>query len=266
MASTLSVTSQVWARTFRITPSVHPTHLSTLAPRGSGSKFADRDVVQKIIRSFLLIRRLLGDLVRYAPQVPSQVTSEAKAETPCSLWVSASDESSPLQLAGEVNNEFSEGASFEIGKIDRIVCSIFAPSGKKTRYLVLHDFWLLLCEPDLSMPGFAIVTTLWPLRQVTSFKDRSDPRTLRIGMCALPGGPLPREASASSIPLCPPPAGMEKSQSSYFALTLHFEDVKACHCADLHISGRIQEVRAQLVRQALAFVDRYCVQPLPCEV
>merc|ERR1719424_1335139 len=129
--------------------------------------------------------------------------------------------SSPLAMEeSESPDAFREGTSFEIGSVERVMCSVAAPDGKSTRYLVMNDFWLLLAQPDLSSPGWAVVKTMWPLWQVQSFVDRCDPRTLQVGLRARLGGPHPGGAQ-----LVVPPkgsAGGEEKTSSYFTLAIEF--------------------------------------------
>jgi len=162
----------------------------------------------------------------------------------------------PLHVVGEVVNNYKEGRSFALGRQDRIVCGVETPEGRHTRYLVLHPFLLLLVQPDLVSPGWAAVRTLAPVRQVESYVDRTDQRTLRLGIR------LPRGASCPGEAACYDPAKSELGFSpeehrggSFFMLTLSFEDVKRCHCADHHVKKRRQEVRAQVRQKVEAFIE-----------
>jgi len=224
---------------------------------GSGSERSG----QKAIRSFLLLRRLLADMAKYAPQVP-QERNAASLRAVVSRWGKPSEESSPLQVAEESTCPFSEDMSIEFGQTDRVVCSIATPQGKHTRYLLLHDYWLLLVQPDLTTPGWAVVKTQWPIRSVQSWIDRSDPRTLRVGMHALRGTASHGEANVyrQSEPGLTP---IGERPSSYLTLSLSFEDVKKCHMVDKHLQKRRQEVRAIVLQQAIVFLDKYCVEQLP---
>jgi len=230
---------------------------SVRRPSAGGS--AER-AAHKAVRSFLLIRRLTMDAVRYAPQVRRARPPEEGGRA--SPWAAApSCEASPLEVDEEASSGLREGTSFEIGTFQRIVCSIAGPQGKTTRYLLLHDYWLLLVQPDLAAPGFGVVSTLWPVRQVHSHVDRSDPRTLQLGMNAL--------ASAShSRPDQPgggvPGASPERPKEGFLTISLSFEDVKKCHGANVHLQKRRMEVRAQLAQRAAAFLDKYCAEPAPC--
>merc|ERR1719174_2603820 len=123
------------------------------------------------------------DLAQFAPQVPCVQTKPSLQP-----WAGASfSQPLPIQVDEEAECAFSENMHIEVGTMERIVCSLATPQGKQTRYLLLHDYWLLLVQPDLTMMGWAVVRTLWPLRSVQSLIDRSDPRTLRIGMHAIRG-------------------------------------------------------------------------------
>lgn len=141
-----------------------------------------------------------------------------------------------------------------------MVCGVVAPEGRHARYLLLHPFLLLLVQPDLLSPGWAVVRTLAPLRQVDSQIDHTDPRTLRLGIRLARGAACPSEAS----PYDPSVDAQfrlpveEHRGSSFFMLTLSFEDVKRCHCADLHFRRRRTEVRAQLRGRIEAFVEGFC--------
>jgi len=152
--------------------------------------------------------------------------------------------------------------AIELGRQDRIVCAVATKEGRRTQYLVLHPFLLLLVQPDLVSPGWAIVRTLAPVRVVESQVDRADSRTLRLGVRLARGAPGPSESSAYD-PTTGAEAGSwlsadEHRGSSLYTLTLSFEDTKRCHCADLHLSNRRKEVRAQLRRRLEAFVDGFC--------
>merc|ERR1711920_462846 len=85
--------------------------------------------------------------------------------------------------------------------------------------------------------------------------DRSDPRTLQIGM-GVPRGVAPPGEAMMSTPMGDRP-------SSYVTLTLNFEDVSRCHHADQHLQRRRLEVRSQLMRKALTFVEGCCNHPAP---
>jgi len=169
---------------------------------------------------------------------------------------------SPLYILEEVADGYREQMAIELGRQDRIVCAVATKEGRRTQYLVLHPFLLLLVQPDLVSPGWAIVRTLAPVRVVESQVDRADSRTLRLGVRLARGAPGPSESSAYD-PTTGAEAGSwlsadEHRGSSLYTLTLSFEDTKRCHCADLHLSNRRKEVRAQLRRRLEAFVDGFC--------
>jgi len=214
---------------------------------------------QKAVRCFLVLRRTLADVVRFGQKTPS-----GNGPIQPQPWLGPSDEPIPFKVEEESDEMFPEGSSFEIGRMDRIVCGVTAPNGKHTRYLLLHDYWLLLAQPDLSAPGWVVIRTSWPLRQVQSLIDRSDPRTLRLGMHAYRGGACPGEATATFSPtpmIAAPVDTMDDRLSAYYTITLNFEDVKRCHSADVHLQRRRQEVRSRLLLKAAAFVETSCPQP-----
>jgi len=205
---------------------------------------------QKTIRSFLLLRRLLMDLAQFMPQVPRERNCVPNVQP----WSNvAFNDPMPFQVDEELASDFSENMNIEVGPMERIVCSLATTQGKQTRYLLLHDFWLLLVQPDLTMMGWAVVKTLWPLRSVQSLIDRSDPRTLRLGMNALRGAVGSGEATVSRS--AESGGGAGDRPSMYLTLTLNFEDVTRCHSADKHLQKCRQEVRAKLMEKAVAFVD-----------
>ena len=134
-----------------------------------------------------------------------------------------------------------------VGDMERIVCGVLAPDGKHTRHLILHRSWLLLAQPDLSTPDRMVITTLWPVHQVQSLIDRSDPRTLRVGMMAHhSAGPPPGESVAS--------AAAPGASTAFYGIALSFEDVKRCHSADKHLQRRRHEARAQMARRLVEFL------------
>jgi len=89
-----------------------------------------------------------------------------------------------------------------------------------------------------------MLTTLWPVWQVQSLIDRSDPRTLQIGMNAHRPGMKPGEAVAYNPPV-----------STYFTLTLSFADLKKCNEAAVHLQTRRRAVRGQMLQKAASFVS-----------
>lgn len=220
-----------------------------LPPPAAGARGS---VAHRAIRSFLLLRRLLADMVRHTPEVPRERRDEQPA--PC-FWAEPTNEPTPLQVDPEHLGSFHEGLCFELGGSERIVCGVSTPEGgKETRYLLLHDFWLLLVRPDLAKPGWAVVTTLWPIQQVQCLIDRSNPRLLMVAMQGHRSGLPPGECLAERLGTGP---------STCFTMTLNFEDVRRCHRAQAHLQGRCWEVRARLLREAVAFVKAACSQPLP---
>merc|ERR1712039_245850 len=170
-------------------------------------------------------------------------------------------EERPLHVPEEALDGYQEGKAFELGRQDRIVCGVVTPEGRHTRYLLLNNWLLLLVQPDLVNPGWAVVRTLAPVRQVDCKVDSGDQRTLRLGIRLARGAPCPSEAS----PYDPGNADAqfrlpveEHRGSSFFMLTLSFEDTKRSHCANDHLQKRRREVRAQLRERVEAFIDDLC--------
>jgi hypothetical protein len=207
---------------------------------------------RRIIRAFFQFRRLLFDLVEQSLEGHSPQTRNRAADEPSPLATKETDSPEALR----------EGVPFEIGSVERFMCSVSAPDGKSVRYLVLHDFWLLLVQPDLSSPGWAMIKTLWPLWQVQSFVDRSDPRILQVGLRAKQGGKRP----GGAMPVVRPNSRgtiVEDRPDAFFTLTLEFEDPGRCHEVDVHFRSRRRDTRDQLLLQAIAFAERCHLQPLP---
>jgi hypothetical protein len=120
--------------------------------------------VKKSLHCFLLLRRLRAELSNQTPE----------------NLLKTSDEEFPLQSDGEDDKENTviEGAAIDLQNKERIVCSVVTAEGKTTRYFILDDHLLMLCAPDDAQPGWGVVKTTTPLRQLESHVDRSDPRTL----------------------------------------------------------------------------------------
>jgi len=243
----LVAVAEVCSNARRLLPHLATSAAAVRGPAGSTGGPA----AQRAVRSFLLLRRLLADIVRHTPQVPHD---RPDGQPTLCFWAGPTNEPSPLQVDPKFLGSFHEGMRFELGNTDRIVCGVSTPEGgKETRYLLLDDFWLLLVRPDLAAPGWAVVTTLWPLQQVQCLIDRGNPRLLMIAMQGYRTGPSPGESTAEKLggpTLC-------------FTTTLNFEDVRRCHRAQGHLQGRRWEVRARLLREAVAFVNAARAQPLP---
>jgi hypothetical protein len=196
-----------------------------------------------------------------APLVPPPEASGHSLKNGADDAHSQPEEEFLLKLAEEAADSFQEGRSFELGRQDRIVCGVVTHEGRHTRYLMLHPFFLLLVQPDLQKIGLAVVRTLCPVRQVEPMIDRTDPRTLKLGIRLPKGAHCPGEASTYE------PAGTdggprlpaeEQRGSAFFMLTLSFEDVKRCLCADQHLRKCRQEVREQLRARVENFIERLC--------
>eukprot|EP00913_Durusdinium_trenchii_P024762 g23243.t1 len=72
-----------------------------------------------------------------------------------------------------------EGSSFKLERMDRIVCGVVTPEGRHSRYMILHKYLLLLVQPDVVQPGWAVVKTLLPVRRVEPHLE-ADPRLLGL--------------------------------------------------------------------------------------
>jgi len=94
--------------------------------RSEGTGSSD-SISRKAIRSFLTLRSLLIGFLGLVRQSPAQTDDQGRSAEPAAL---VSQEPSPLQVD---DDGYKEGSSFEIGDLERIICSIVAPDGKSTR-------------------------------------------------------------------------------------------------------------------------------------
>lgn len=187
---------------------------------------------QHAVRSLFLSRRLARGLQgSREPQQPGQ---------PCPVWLRFSNEPSPVQLSEASRPD--EGSQIASNGYSGISCSLASPA-KAQRRLMLDPTWLILADPRSS--DEAVITTVWPLWQVQSLIDRSDPRTLQIGMNAHQPGMKHGEAIAYNPPI-----------STYFTLTLNFSDVKACNEAAVHLQMRRLAIRTQMLQKATGFIEK----------
>ena len=211
--------------------------------RGSGGRRSSLQryglvFAQHAVRSLFLCRRLVRGLQCPRQEVPSQPGE------PSPPWVRFSDEPSPLQL-DEASRPI-EGSQMDLNGCSSIGCSFAAskPTAQRNqRQLVLDPGWLVVAE--VANGKEAVVTTVWPIWQVQSLIDRSDPRTLQIGMNAHKPGMKPGEAIAYNPPI-----------STYFTLTLNFNDVKSCNEAAVHLQTRRLAIRSQMLKEVAGFVDK----------
>ncbi|CAK9077203.1 unnamed protein product [Durusdinium trenchii] len=150
------------------------------------------------------------------------------------------NEPSPVQLSEASRPD--EGSQIASNGYSGISCSLASPA-KAQRRLMLDPTWLILADPRSS--DEAVITTVWPLWQVQSLIDRSDPRTLQIGMNAHQPGMKHGEAIAYNPPI-----------STYFTLTLNFSDVKACNEAAVHLQMRRLAIRTQMLQKATGFIEK----------
>ncbi|CAD7937163.1 unnamed protein product [Amoebophrya sp. A120] len=126
---------------------------------------------------------------------------------------------------------FAVGKSFELGKRDRIVCTIVTPSKRKvTRYFVIHPRVFLLVQPDLARANFAVVSESVPIRDV-DVQSRTESRVLTLQIrCGLSSGATAEKKPGSATRL----------------LVLHFEDKKRCNCVYEQLITFRKRVRAEL--------------------
>mmetsp|Transcript_19646 Transcript_19646/g.34805 ORF Transcript_19646/g.34805 Transcript_19646/m.34805 type:complete len:783 (-) Transcript_19646:76-2424(-) len=199
--------------------------------RGSGGE------IQKAVRHLLLTRRqerLLRGLANSNTSAGSHIGGEPE-------WTKRSEETLPLQLPDEASSRPREGNPIAVTADQGIACELCKTEGRQPRHLMLDSSWLVLARSSSST---AEVTTVWPIWQVQSLVDRSDPRTLQIGLNAHKPGMPPGEAVAYNPPV-----------SSYFTLTLSFQDVGKCNDAAVHLQARRRAVRSQMVQKASTFVE-----------
>lgn len=213
---------------------------------GSRPPCSGDDEARRAIAAFLLLRRLLPFLERPTAEAAGPQGARSRP------WSGCSDEPTPLQLDDQTSNVIGEGMSFAIGNIEKIVCGVASPNGKCTRYLLLHDYWLLLVQPDLAAPGWAVAKTVRPIWQVQSLADRSDPRTLQLGLCALSGNKKNAD-------------GAVEVGGDLVTMSLNFEDVKRAHTAAEHLQMRRRDVRVKLMHKAAAFVGAWLARLPPGE-
>jgi len=206
---------------------------------------------RRTICCFLLLRRLLSDLMRYSARAATSAV-EAAGTLESTPWVASSQEASPLQVEEDTACGLREGLSMDVGPWQRLLCGVALPSGRCTRYLLLHDYWLVLVQPDLAAPGWAVVKTLRPIWQVQPLVDRGDPRTLQLVLHA-----------QSDVRASCSEASRLQAAGGYIVMSLDFEDVRHAHEAIVHLQARRRDLRGQLMRKAVVFVQACCAQPPP---
>lgn len=221
---------------------------------------SERHLASKAVRSLLIFRHLHKDLCRKPPG-PESCSSALPPAAPSSGGIVASavnsgeprEEWSPLGIPEEVADGYAEGKDLKLGRQDRIVCGVVTPEGRHTRYLVLHQFVLLLAQPDIiKKPGWAVARTLVALRHVDAQIDHAEPRMLRIFLRLPKGAQCPGEASVHD--------SEHSESSSCFVLNLCFEDQRRCLSAEAHLKRRTQEIRHRLTKNVEAFIDGLCSQ------
>jgi len=232
------------------------------------AQHAERQHAAKATCCLFLVQRLLEELqATPRDESPPQEAAlmGAARESPMSVLMPAPSQCPAqglMHIQEEVADGYEEGKSFDLGRQDRIVCGVVSQEGRHTRYLVIHQFLLLLVQPDLISPGWAVVKTLCAVRSVDPLVTPGDSRTLRL-MIRLPkGSSCPGDASAYD----PSTANLgfllpaeERRGSAFFTLALSFEDVKRCRNAELHLFERRKAVREHLKKRIEAFIEGLCV-------
>eukprot|EP00434_Breviolum_minutum_P021630 symbB.v1.2.019091.t1/scaffold1550.1/size112250/1 len=199
-------------------------------PRVSES---DSQQAFKAVRVMLMLRRLSSDLSEGGGS-PRHRPEKGKRSWPepvgggiiDSALAPLSGAESPLQIPEEEFNTL-EGGTFQLGRMDRIVCGIVTPEGRHSRFMLLHHHLLLLVLPDMEKHGWATVKTVLPLRHVEPKMDSNEPRQLRLHARS------PEEPGETSV------------------ITLTFEDSKRCSVAEHHLT----KYRKQAALERLKHVD-----------
>lgn len=199
---------------------------------------SDSQQAFKAVRVMLMLRRLHSDLSegggspRHGGYRAAPVAGAEGGGIIDSALTPLSGSESPLQIPEEEFNTLG-GNSFQLGRMDRIVCGIVTPEGRHSRYMILHHYLLLLVQPDILTPGYAVVKTLVPLRYVEPL-DCSDPRQL-----------------------CLKAKNLEEPGES-MTINLTFEDTKRCSIAESHLMKHRKQVRERLCKKVLDFTEKLC--------
>ena len=133
----------------------------------------------------------------------------------------ATDRKASAELIEPLPENFSEGASIDLGKRDRISCThITSNLGRSTRYLLFDSNRFILVAPDLTKPGFANVKFVEKLRNFKWIKvDREDQRILRL-----------------------------YATDDIREEQIGFEDLKRCHLALMHLETNRLEIRKRIYK------------------
>jgi len=83
---------------------------------------------------------------------------------------------------------------------------------------------------------------------------------LRLNLRLGKGAPCPGEASTYDPSSEQSFRAANEPGGSSFLLTLSFEDVRRCHCAELHLKKRRLEVRKRLAKNVEDFIHGLCEQ------
>jgi len=247
------------------------------------SQHSERQHAVKAVRCLLVFRQMQLELISLVADPLMSLTTElslaapplpANADTtatpgsavqlpplpPVSPKLASGLSEDPRHMPEESADGYQEGHAFELGRKDRIVCGVVTPEGRHTRYLMFHAYLLQLVQPDLVHPGWAVVRTLAPVRLVDSQIDNKDPRTLRLGIRLPKGANCPSEASPWDVSIDDQfrLSTEELRGSSFFLLTLSFENLNRCQIAKDHLKKRRVEIRAQIRNNVEALVERLC--------
>jgi len=206
--------------------------------------FSEKDL-RPTVCSFLAFRMLLSDLEeRSSEHVEAGAAPQVSAAQHEMLRQKASEEISPLEVQAEVAAQFREEECIELGNMERIMCSMKMPDGKSMRYFLLDDFWLVLAQPDLAAPGCVVVKMRWPLWQVHSCIDCSNPSILQL---ATRSSCLGQDRGSLN------PRRVARGSESVM-VELEFDDMKRCEMVDSHCQSRRNEVRGEMREKTLDFI------------
>lgn len=232
-----------------LSPSGGPT---TPADWALPAPHSERQTAAQAIRCLLAVRNMYIDMQAAVRAADSALSPEEHGQLPRDPQV-LDNMPSPLEVPDETADGHKEGVAFPLLRQDRIVCGAVSRDSRQTRYLMLHNFSLLLVQPDVLNPGWGVVRSLCPVRHVEPKIDRADPRTVRLSMRLTKDQQGPGEAT----PVDAAP-GEETKGSSFFQLILSFEDVRRAQTAEHHLRSRRMEVRVAVRQRIEAFVESLC--------
>jgi hypothetical protein len=157
---------------------------------------------------------------------------------------------SPLETDDGRADQFLEEDCFELGNIDRIMCSIRTNEGKSMRYFLLNDFWLVVAQPDLAAPGSAIVKVRWPLWRTQSIVSVDDSRVLQLVLKGYKSqGHAGRDGQNSR--------GSVRGAGDCLKIDLEFDSIERRTAAANHCDRFRKDARIVLQQKVLQFVSGY---------